>query len=91
MRWAIKQGATILSRSWGDNETLLFHVESGDTHLVGQTAAELLRELGQRDRSFDELLSIAGAEAGRTDPGLIDSLKTTLAELEAAGLVEPVE
>ncbi len=91
MRWAIKQPATILSRSWDENETLLFHVESGDTHLLGQSAAALLAQLEERNRSLDELSLTWGAKGDRPDPELIGSLKATLAELELAGLIEAVE
>ena len=89
-RWRVKAPSRLEWRSWG-NQGVVFHVESGDTHLLDLVASEGLRCLqtesldrSQLCRKLAERLDI---EADNQLAHYVDSLITRFDE---AGLLETV-
>jgi PqqD family protein of HPr-rel-A system len=79
--WRLKQGQALAHRGW-DNEFVLYNDLSGDTHLLGADAMQVLLQLstGPRDAA-----ALAHALGGTDD----DTFKVLLAELAALALIEP--
>jgi PqqD family protein of HPr-rel-A system len=90
--WRLARGCHLRWRSWEDDEFVVYHVESGDTHLLNSVSAEALRSLEQAPADADEL---TGRVSQRLEIEPTDTLKSQLrqllAEFDQLGLIEPVD
>lgn len=80
-KWRVISGQLLDWRGW-DGEYVLYNNLSGDTHLLGATAVQVLDTLKQAPRSERAL----AASFGEVDA---DQLADLLADLNALHLVEP--
>lgn len=89
-KWALPDQFAPQWRHWGD-ESVLFEIESGNTHLIDSVAASLLNELTSRPLSLADLLEIF-AEDLPLDKRITASehLAALLVTLEAKNLVRRV-
>jgi PqqD family protein of HPr-rel-A system len=88
--WRLMAGQRLQYRGW-DEEFVLYNDLSGDTHLLGAVAIELLAAL-QRGPATEAALAAAldaAFEAGEPD-ALARQLPDLLAQLRALYLVEPL-
>lgn len=85
--WRLSAGQRLRRRQW-DGECVLYNDLSGDTHLIGPDALELLLALQGRPLDTDGLARALGA-AGLAD-GDADEVASLLDELERLALVEVV-
>lgn len=78
-------------RSWEADESLVYHVASGDTHLVNAMTTEVLRQLEAADRSTRDLAVLIGRSFDvPIDDELEQSVGQLLVHLERVGLVHSV-
>jgi PqqD family protein of HPr-rel-A system len=82
--WRLSPGQTLSRHGW-EGEYLLYNDLSGDTHLVGELAVELLLELQHGPRTEPAL---AAALALSADPEQQDFLRGLLDELSSLSLIE---
>ena len=83
--WRLSAGQRLRRRQW-DGECVLYNDLSGDTHLIGTDALELLLALQGRSLDTDGLTRALGA-AGLADG---DEVATLVDELERLALIEVV-
>jgi PqqD family protein of HPr-rel-A system len=83
--------AGALEQRWWDDQLVVYHRGSGNTHLLNLLAGEVLDCLGQSPAGAAEL---AGRVAGRLDlqpdPDFLQRMEALLNELEELGIVEAV-
>lgn len=73
-----------------DDEAVLYNDLSGDTHLLGASAMQLLGELQGGARSADALLDALGAALGcARDAAFDQEAGAVLAQLDALSLIRP--
>ncbi|SFB75364.1 HPr-rel-A system PqqD family peptide chaperone [Massilia yuzhufengensis] len=80
--WKLIDGQTLACRGW-DDEYVVYNDLSGDTHLFGADAMQVLLQLRVAPASEETLA--AALQAG---PGDREALGVMLAELSALSLVE---
>ncbi|MGH8856080.1 MAG: HPr-rel-A system PqqD family peptide chaperone [Telluria sp.] len=80
--WKLIDGQTLTCRGW-DDEFVVFNDVSGDTHLLGADAMQLLRHL--QAGPCDEAALARALQAG---PEEQEALAVMLAELGSLSLVE---
>jgi PqqD family protein of HPr-rel-A system len=80
--WKLIEGQTICHRGW-DDEYVVYNDVSGDTHLIGADAMQLLQCL--RDGPADE---DALGQALQIAPDEQEALAVTLVELSSLSLIE---
>ncbi len=89
MRWRLITNSSLLRRSWGEGQEVVFHSGSGDTHLLNDVASELLYCLEEANLTCDEL---AERCAVRFDAEPDDGFKKHVAEIvgqfDELGLIE---
>ncbi len=89
--WRVGSRLPLRWRGW-DGEWVVFHPESGDTHLLDPLAAEALRYLESAPATTATLVrhlvdGPSAPDAGEL-PGIVEQL---LSVLDDAGLIEPVD
>lgn len=90
-RWRTPAECELLWRSWDDEEFVVFHARSGDTHLLNAMAAEALEELGRRPVTAQELAVHLGECLERpADEELQRIAAGLIREFDELGLIEPV-
>jgi PqqD family protein of HPr-rel-A system len=79
-------------RSWGNDEYIVYHTHSGDTHQFNSVAAEVIRALQQQPATTDQLAAHI-ASILQLPPGeeLAFHIEEILANLAGKGLVERVQ
>ena len=82
--WRLIPGQTLAHRSW-DGEYVVYNDLSGDTHLFGADAMQLLLHLGAGPADEDTL-----ARALEAAPDEREALAVMLTELGALSLIERV-
>lgn len=85
--WCLSAGQKLQRRQW-DQEWVLYNDLSGDTHLLGADAVELLLTLHAGPADVDSLLY--ALHAASLMAGGSDEVITLLGELEQLALVEAV-
>ena len=78
-QWRLVDGQSLTMATWGDGLHVVYNDLSGDTHLLGADAVDLLRLL-QRDAAAEPALAAACGNA--------DATAALLAQLAALSLVE---
>lgn len=87
-RWQISGQQKLLWQTW-DNETVVFHTGSGDTHLLNPFTCELLKLLEKNALSLTELtVALVEHETQDENMDMIRHLDATLHELGYLGLIE---
>lgn len=87
--WRVAARSELVWRFW-DGEYVVFHVSSGDTHLLNLVAGQALQSLEHAPADAAELTRrVAAALDVEPDDALRDDLVTFLAQLEDLGLIEP--
>ncbi|HHM06184.1 MAG TPA: HPr-rel-A system PqqD family peptide chaperone [Gammaproteobacteria bacterium] len=87
-QWALSGGATLMFRSWED-ETVVYHQQSGDTHALSAVGAECLRLLATAPRTLPDLVAaVAAACQIPPDAALTESVEKLVLELAGKGLLE---
>jgi PqqD family protein of HPr-rel-A system len=86
----VTRGASLVWRNWDDDEHVVFCDASGDTHLVNDVTAEVLRQLERSERDFSDLvLRVAESFGAEPDERFETSVARLLVYLDQVGLVEP--
>ena len=90
-RWVIGKSAPLIWRSWDANEYVVYSPASGDTHLINEMTAEVLRQLERSDLEFSDLArSVAESLGAELDPQIDSHIAKLLAYLDQIGLIEAV-
>lgn len=90
LRWRVRAGADLRWRSWNDDH-IVYHGASGDTHRVNAVTAAALRGLAGGPATVGELRRGIEAALGlEPDPSLDERLLDLLWELDDLGIVEPI-
>lgn len=96
-KWRVPSDADLRWRIWED-EVVVFHPPSGDTHLLNPLAAEVLQYLTEQPADAYQLAAHLardkdsdGAAPSNPAPSLdIELLAKLLADFDQLGLIEPV-
>lgn len=84
------QGYPLVWQNWDRDEYVVYHTGSGDTHLVNEIAAAILRELEGDALDARELAGrVADALDCDTDADFPPYVEQLLLRLDELGLVEP--
>lgn len=85
--WQAVEPAELRWRSW-EGQSVVFHVGSGDTHLLSPAAAEILQGLAAGPATFDSIVQrFATAMDAPVAPQIFDAVDGVLTSLGALGLV----
>ena len=88
--WRLMKGQLLRSKSWDGAEHLLYNDLSGDTHLLGAVALDLLRLLQAADSDEATLAARMAANMAASEHATLatDEVATILADLARLSLVE---
>jgi PqqD family protein of HPr-rel-A system len=87
--WRLMAGQSLRSKTWDGVEHLLYNDLSGDTHLLGADAIELLHFLRSADNDEATLAALTMAGDGDGDEALTaDEVAAIMADLARLSLVE---
>ena len=90
-RWRVSSRAPLKWREW-DGEWVVFHPDSGDTHLLDPFAARVLKRLEDAPATADMLVQrLAESPAAAPANELPRMVEQLLRVLDDAGLIEPVD
>ncbi len=90
-RWSASSLGTFQWRRWDEEETVLFHTASGNTHVLSPPAVAVLLELEHASLDFEEIVRRVTISLGNVqDDGLADQVRHLLDEFDQLGLIEPV-
>jgi PqqD family protein of HPr-rel-A system len=91
-RWRFAADTQLVWRSWGDDEHIVYHTDSGDTHQLNSVAAEVIRALQHQPATTQQLAAhIASTFQIPSDEELAFHIGEILANLAGKGLVERVQ
>ncbi len=91
-KWRFAAHKDLVWRSWGDDEHIVYHADSGDTHQLNAIAAEVIRALQQQPATTEQLAAhIASTFQLPSDEELAFQIDEILANLAGKGLVERVQ
>lgn len=85
--WRLRPGQTLQYRQW-DGECVLYNDLSGDTHLLGDGAIELLLALRRGPATRAALAAVLQAEFDIDPAALDDETETLLQDLKHLYLVD---
>lgn len=86
--WLLSSRFTLQIRHW-DDDYLIYHPGSGDTHLLDATRYLLLRQLGLEPCAGEIIAQRLAAELQlEPDASFITEIKTLLSDLYGLGLIE---
>ena len=89
--WRLRDRSSLRWRQW-DARLILFHIPSGDTHLLEQSAGEALLLLVEGPRDTSSLVrELAARLRCEANADLAVSINGLLEELEEFGVVEAGE
>ena len=87
--WRVPTHLSFHWRSW-DNEYVVYHVNSGDTHRLNAAGARALRLLVESPRTTHELAECLGDEfPGDAGEPILATVEELVRRFEQLGLVEP--
>jgi PqqD family protein of HPr-rel-A system len=88
MKWQLISNQAVKLRSW-DTEFVVYNSLSGDTHLIGPTAAHILIRLQQAPTDAGSLADVL-SRAWQVDPSeeLVLQIDEILADLHKLALIE---
>jgi PqqD family protein of HPr-rel-A system len=87
-RWRVPTGFSLHWQSW-DDEFVVYHSGSGDTHLLDVVAAEALQSLQKKPANLSELARKVSASLEiKLDDKLSAYLERLLSDFHRLGLVE---
>lgn len=87
--WRLNPACRLHWRHW-DEDHILFNAASGQTHVVNELGADVLRLLEEKPASAGELLEGLAVHYGlAADAGLAAGVQRLLADLDQLGLIEP--
>ena len=90
-KWTAPASHQLRWHTWGDGHYVVYHRESGDTHMLNEVAAELLRQLDGRTIAVPELTARVAAELEVEADELAPHVDRLVPYLEDLGLIEPAE
>lgn len=88
VHWSVNRAHELLWRSWGPGEFVVYHRESGETHLLNAVTAFVLRTLRSEPLTCSELADRAADEFGPEFDEPEKELETLLGHLDRLGLVD---
>lgn len=88
-QWRLNRACRLHWRHW-DEDYILFNAASGQTHVVNELGADVLRLLEKKSASAGELLEGLAASYGLApDSELAAGVRRLLVDLDQLGLIEP--
>lgn len=88
MQWRLISGSALYFRCWND-EFVVYNRLSGDTHLLGSTAAQILLKLQQSSLSAAALTeSMASLLDTEMNEELVSQIDHILVDLDMLALIE---
>jgi PqqD family protein of HPr-rel-A system len=85
--WRVAPGSSFRWRHW-DDEFVLYHDESGDTHRLNPLGAQILKRLTGSASTAEDLARDFG-DGSSPEPALLQTIERLLSHLYGLGLVEP--
>ena len=91
MLWRVAARTPLRWRGWG-GEWVVFHPDSGDTHLLDPLAADALRSLEASPASAAALAErLSRSAASPAEEMLPEAVERMLRAFDEVGLIEPVD
>ena len=88
-KWRLISSDPLVWKSWDDDEHVVYHPGTGDTHILNDVAAELLFSLDEVSLSCEELaVRCADAFGITSDEAFQRQIQTTLDQFDDLGLIE---
>lgn len=90
MKWQISLAQSLHIKQW-DDEAVVYDAQSGNTHLLGAAAMEVLAELLKSSQDVDALAQVLSS--GEENPPVIDvkeKLEAILSQLAGISLISLV-
>lgn len=89
VRWSLFSPDYLVWRTWDEDEHVLYHTCTGDTHILSDVAAELLDLLEVKDLTSLELSNLCAATFGiEPDESFRQHVAEALKQFDDLGLVE---
>lgn len=80
---------SLLWKQWAD-ESVVYNIESGNTHLINPIAARILRRLEQQPSTVLQLAEYLAAEVNvDADDEVVQHVQRLISDLDELGLVKP--
>lgn len=90
MKWGLISDQALHFRSW-DDEFVVYNSRSGDTHLLGSVAAQILLKLQQAPSNSATLAeSLAPLLHADRDDDVVAQIEHILADLDTLALIERI-
>jgi PqqD family protein of HPr-rel-A system len=88
-RWKVQGSPGLCWRAW-DEEHVVFHPASGDTHLLNAFTAEVLHAIEECPASGEELTQLFSPACDTEDESALrQQISNVLARFHELGLIEP--
>ncbi len=90
-QWSASSLGTFHWQRWDDEETVVFHTASGNTHVLNPLAVAVLKELEHSSLDFDEIVRRVTISLNDVqEETLPERIGQLLEEFDHLGLIEPV-
>lgn len=90
-RWQLIRGFDLHWRQWPEenpDEYILYHAGSGDTHLLNEAGAQVLKILQGRRLSLEEITTALADQLDEPPGHLHATITELVAELDRLGIIE---
>lgn len=88
-RWHVAAGCSLRWRQW-DDQWIVYHTGSGDTHMLDEASAQAVRRLESGPADAQELARAVSATMGVGASSEVSAyVDKLLPQLDALGLIEP--
>jgi len=88
-RWTTISAHPLRWHTWGDGHYVVYHTGSGDTHMLNEVAAEVLRQLDGRTIAIPDLTARVALAIEVDSAELAPHIERIVPYLEDLGLIEP--
>lgn len=87
-KWRIPKGSRLIWRSW-DSEAVVYHTGSGNTHLLDELSADVLRLIEKQSQTFENLKTYLTSRQFSPSDGKVESwLEELIDKLHSLELIE---
>lgn len=90
-RWTATASYPLRWHTWGDGRYVVYHSGSGDTHMLNEVAAEVLRQLDGQAVAVPDVTVRVAAALEADSAMLAPHIDQLVPYLEDLGLIEPTD
>lgn len=87
--WQVASDADLRWRVWDDDEPIVYHPRSGDTHILNPLSAAALQLLQQQQATCSQIVDhVADLFTLKADGQLLQQMEECLSQFHKVGLIE---